>query len=112
MKHVIIIVALLFTTLSFGQYKDDISVVQFSAKFLVEKQISLKKFKEFNTHTLFMSDHSKFFKEEKVEYLPTIIVYNNGDVVLRIDGGMSLELPEDTIKQIQRQLIELQSNKF
>ena len=51
MKHVIIIVALLFTTLSFGQYKDDISVVQFSAKFLVEKQISLKKFKEFNTHT-------------------------------------------------------------
>tara|TARA_R100000951_G_scaffold35757_1_gene30298 strand:- start:156 stop:494 length:339 start_codon:yes stop_codon:yes gene_type:complete len=112
MKHVIIIVALLFTTLSFGQYKDDISVVQFSAKFLVEKQISLKKFKEFNTHTLFMSDHSKFFKEEKVEYLPTIIVYNNGDVVLRIDGGMSLELPEDTIKQIQRQLTELQSNKF
>ena len=112
MKHVIIIVAILFTTLSFGQYKDDISVVQFSAKFLVEKQISLKKFKEFNTHTLFMSDHSKFFKEEKVEYLPTIIVYNNGDVVLRIDGGMSLELPEDTIKQIQRQLTELQSNKF
>ena len=112
MKHVIIIVALLFTTLSFGQYKDDISVVQFSAKFLVEKQISLKKFKEFNTHTLFMSDHSKFFKEEKVEYLPTIIVYNNGDVVLRIDGGMSLELPEDTIKQIQKQLTELQSNKF
>tara|TARA_B110000008_G_scaffold274547_1_gene310508 strand:+ start:853 stop:1191 length:339 start_codon:yes stop_codon:yes gene_type:complete len=112
MKHVIIIVALLFTTLSFGQYKDDISVVQFSAKFLVEKQISLKKFKEFNTYTLFMSDHSKFFKEEKVEYLPTIIVYNNGDVVLRIDGGMSLELPEDTIKQIQRQLTELQSNKF
>jgi len=37
---------------------------------------------------------------------------NNGDVVLRIDGGMSLELPEDTIKQIQRQLTELQSNKF
>ena len=112
MKHVIIILGLLFTTSGFSQYKDDISVVQFSAKFLVEKQISLKKFKEFNTHTLFMSDHSKFFKEEKVEYLPTIIVYNNGDVVLRIDGGMSLELPEDTIKQIQRQLTELQSNKF
>ena len=112
MKHVIIIIGLLFTSLSFSQYKDGISVVQFSAKFLVDKQISLKKFKEFNTHTLFISEHGKFFKEEKVEYLPTIIVYNNGDVVLRIDGGMSLELPEDTIKQIQRQLTELQSNKF
>ena len=112
MKHVIIIVALLFTTLSFGQYKDDISVVQFSAKFLVEKQISLKKFKEFNTHTLFISEHSKFFKEEEVEYLPTIIIYNNGDVVFRINGGISLELPENTIEQLQKELNELQSNKF
>ena len=112
MKHVIIIIGLFFTTLAFGQYKDDISIVQFSAKFLIDKQISLNKFKEFNTHTLFMGEHDKFFKEEKVEFLPTIIVYNNGDVVFRIHGGLSLELPEDTIKQIQEQLNELQSNKF
>ena len=112
MKHVTIIIALFFTTLCFSQYKDDISVVQFSAKFLIDKQISLKKFKEFNTHTLFISEHGKFFKEEEVEYLPTIIIYNNGDLVFRIDGGLSLELPEDTIKQLQEQLNELQSNKF
>ena len=112
MNHVTIILGLLFTTLTFGQYKDDISVVQFSAKFLVDKQISLKKFKEFNTHTLFISEHGKFFKEEEVEYLPTIIIYNNGDLVFRIDGGISLELPEDTIKQLEEQLNELQSNKF
>ncbi len=112
MKHVTIILGLLFTTLTFGQYKDDISVVQFSAKFLIDKQISLKKFKEFNTHTLFISEHSEFFKKEEVEYLPTIIIYNNGDLVFRIDGGISLKLPEDTIKQLQKQLNELQSNKF
>jgi len=112
MKHVIIIIGLLFTSLSFSQYKDGISVVQFSAKFLVDKQISLKKFKEFNTHTLFISEHGKFFKEEKVEYLPTVIIYNNGDVVFRIDGGLSLELPEDTAKQLQKHIDELQSNKF
>ena len=112
MKHVTIILGFLFTTLTFGQYKDDISVVQFSAKFLIDKQISLKKFKEFNTHTLFISEHGEFFKEEEVEYLPTIIIYNNGDLVFRIDGGISLELPEDTVKQLQEQLNELQSNKF
>ena len=112
MKHAIIILALLFTTLSFSQYRDDISVVQFSAKFLVDKQISLSKFKEFNTYTLFMGEHGKFFKEEKIEYLPTIIIYNNGDVVFRLHGGLSLELPEDAIKQIQEQLTELESNKF
>lgn len=112
MKHVIIIIALLFTTLSFSQYKDDISVVQFSAKFLVDKQISLKKFKEFNIHTLFISDHSKFFKEEKVEYLPTIVLYNNGNEIIRIHGGMSLTLPEDTANKLQKHIDELQSNKF
>ena len=112
MKHVIIIVGLLFTTLSFSQYKDDISVVQFSAKFLVDKQISLKKFKEFNTHTLFISEHSKFFKEEEVEYLPTIVLYNNGDEIIRIHGGISLTLPEDTAKQLQKHIDELQTNKF
>jgi len=112
MKHVTIILGFLFTTLTFGQYKDDISVVQFSAKFLIDKQISLKKFKEFNTHTLFISEHGEFFKEEEVEYLPTIIIYNNGDLVFRIDGGISLELPEDTIKQLQEHLNEVQSNKF
>jgi len=47
-----------------------------------------------------------------VEYLPTVIIYNNGDVVFRIDGGLSLELPEDTIKQLQEHLNEIQSNKF
>jgi len=112
MKHVIIILGLLFTTSGFSQYKDDISVVQFSAKFLVDKQISLKKFKEFNTHTLFISEHSKFFKEEEVEYLPTIVLYNNGDEIIRIHGGISLTLPEDTAKQLQKHIDELQSNKF
>ena len=110
MKHVII--AFLFTTLSFSQYKDDISVVQFSAKFLVDKQRSLKKFKEFNIHTLFISEHGKFFKEEEVEYLPTIVLYNNGDEIIRIHGGISLTLPEDTAKQLQKHIDELQSNKF
>ena len=112
MKHVIIIVSLLFTTLSFAQYKDDISVVQFSAKFLIDKQVSLKKFKEFNIHTLFISEHGKFFKEEQVEYLPTIVLYNNGDEIIRIHGGISLTLPEDTAKQLQKHIDELQSNKF
>ena len=112
MKQIVIILAFLFTNLSFSQFKDDISVVQFSAKFLVDKQISLKKFKEFNIHTLFISEHSEFFKEEKVEYLPTIVLYNNGDEIIRIHGGISLTLPEDTTKQLQKHIDELQSNKF
>ncbi len=107
-----LIIALLFTTLTFGQFKDDISVVQFSAEFLVDKQISLRKFKEFNTHTLFISEHGKFFKEEEVEYLPTIVLYNNGDEIIRIHGGISLTLPEDTAKQLQEHIDKLQSNKF
>tara|TARA_R110002012_G_scaffold27710_1_gene88414 strand:- start:46 stop:303 length:258 start_codon:yes stop_codon:yes gene_type:complete len=37
----------------------------------------------------------------------TVLVF-----AFRIDGGLSLELPEDTTEQIQEQLTELQSNKF
>jgi hypothetical protein len=107
-----LIIALLFTTLTFGQFKDDISVVQFSAEFLVDKQISLRKFKQFNTHTIFMSEYKKFFADEKIEYLPTIILYNNGDEILRVHGGMSLTLPEDTVKQLQKNIDELLQNKF
>ena len=92
MKHVTIILGLLFTTLTFSQYKDDISVVQFSAKFLIDKQISLKKFKEFNTHTLFISEHGKFFKEEEVEYLPTII----------IDTSLKLSFSTKLLKDISK----------
>ncbi len=107
-----LIIAFLFTTLTFGQFKDDISVVQFSAEFLVDKQISLRKFKQFNTHTIFMSEYKKFFADEKIEYLPTIILYNNGDEILRVHGGMSLTLPEDTVKQLQKNIDELLQNKF
>ena len=108
-----LIIALLFTTFAFGQnYKDDISIVQYSAKFLVEKEISLKKLKSFNTHTFYMSEHKEYFTEENIEYLPTICVYNNGEEVLRIHGGMSLELPDDTLKQVINKVDELQANKF
>ena len=49
---------------------------------------------------------------KKIEYLPTIILYNNGDEILRVHGGMSLTLPEDTVKQLQKNIDELLQNKF
>jgi len=108
-----LIIALLFSTFAFSQnYKDDISIVQYSAKFLVDKEISLKKLKRINTYTLYMSDKKDLFTEENIEYLPTICVYNNGEEILRIHGGMSLELPEDTLKKIIKKVDELQANKF
>ena len=108
-----LIIALLFSTFAFSQnYKDDISIVQYSAKFLVDKEISLKKLKRFKTYTLYMSDKKDFFTKENIEYLPTICVYNNGEEILRIHGGMSLQLPEDTLKKIVKKVDELQANKF
>jgi len=112
MKHVIIIVALLFTTLTFGQYKDDISIVQFSAPFTMDAEVSLKKFKEYNTFTLRIPKHADFIKKEKVKYLPTIILYSNGEEIVRIHGGISLILPENTIEILQDNIDELLNNKF
>ena len=64
-----LIIALLFSTFAFSQnYKDDISIVQYSAKFLVDKEISLKKLKRFNTYTLYMSDKKDLFKIVSEEF--------------------------------------------
>jgi len=112
MKHVIIIVALLFTTLSFGQYKDDISIVQFSAPFTIDAEISLKKFKEYNIFTLRIPEHADFLKEEEIKYLPTIVLYNNGEEIVRIHGGIGLILPDDTVKILQENIDELLNKKF
>ena len=107
-----LLIALLFTTLTFGQYKDDISIVQFSAPFTMDEEISLKKFKEYNVFTLRIPKHADFIKKEKVKYLPTIILYSNGEEIVRIHGGIGLILPEDTIEILQDNIDELLNNKF
>ena len=52
------------------------------------------------------------FDEEKIKYLPTIILYHNGDEVVRVESGISLKLPENTIELIEDKIEEIIESKF
>ena len=103
---------LLFTVSGYSQYKDGISVVQFSAEFVKENEISLKKFDDHNTHLFYLSKHSDHFTKEEIIYIPTIILFHNGEEILKIESGVTLKLPENTIDKIENAINEILENTF
>ena len=106
------ILLLLFTLTGYSQYKDGISVVQFSAEFVKENEISLKKFDNHNTHLFYLSKHSDHFTKEEIIYIPTIILFHNGEEILKIESGVTLKLPENTIDKIENAINEILENTF
>ena len=91
------VLLILFPMLVLSQdFKEEISIVQYSAPFTKDSEISLKPFKQHNTYTFNITEKKDVFDEEKIKYLPTIILYHNGDEVVRVESGISLKLPENT----------------
>ncbi len=114
MKLWIAIIVFLATFASTAQInKDDISIVQFSAKFLTENEASLSVFSEdYNVQTFYISEHKKLFDKEKIKYLPTLVLYYEGEQVLIITSDISLKLPEDALEQIQEEINNILKNRF
>lgn len=113
MKKIIFIISIIFTSYSYSQeFKNDISIVQFSANFVKDAEMSLKPFKNYNVYSFYMEENGDIFKKEKITYLPTIILYHNGDEVVRIESGLDLKLPENCDKKISKHIDELLKNKF
>ena len=107
------IVLLLFPVLVFSQdFKEEISIVQFSAPFTVGAEVSLKPFKDYNIYTFSIAEKKDVFEDEKIKYLPTIILYHNGEEVIRVESGISLKLPENTIELIEKEIDKIIESKF
>jgi hypothetical protein len=107
------LVVLLFTTLSYSQdFKDDISVVQFSAGFVKESEVPLTPFRVYNIHYFYMEKRAVLFKEENIKYLPTVILYHNGKEITRVESGLDLKLPENCIELINKHIEILIEDKF
>jgi hypothetical protein len=51
----LIFMLVVVSQVTYSQYKDGISVVQFSAEFVKENEISLKKFNDHNTHLFYLT---------------------------------------------------------
>tara|TARA_R110002167_G_scaffold120543_1_gene298449 strand:- start:27 stop:362 length:336 start_codon:yes stop_codon:yes gene_type:complete len=107
-----VLLTVLFASVASAQYKDGISIVQYSAKFVKSNEIDLKPFRSHNTFTLYLANHSQFFSEEKILYLPSIVLYENGEEITRIESGISLKLPEDSHKVLNKHIEKLLEGKF
>jgi len=104
------ILILFITAYSQAQVKDDISVVQYTAGFASE--MSLDVFNDYNTQTLYIEKHGDIFKKEKIKFLPTIVLYNDGKEILKIESGISMKLPENSLDQINKQINKILETRF
>ena len=102
-----VIIAYLATFASFAQ----IEIVQFSADFLKDNEISLKSFR-YDTKTLYMSKAQNQFKKLDIKYIPTVVLFYNGEEVYRVESGITLKLPENTIELIENEIEEIIESKF
>jgi hypothetical protein len=106
----LLILILLVSTFANAQVKDDISVVQYTAGFASE--ISLKSFEDYNTQTLYIEKNGDIFKKEKIKFLPTLVLYNDGKEILKIESGISMKLPENCLEQINKQINKILETRF
>jgi len=102
-----VIIAYLATFASFAQ----IEIVQFSADFLKDNEISLKSFR-YDTKTLYMSKAQDQFKKLDIKYIPTVVLFYNGEEVYRVESGITLKLPDNSIELIENEIEEIIESKF
>jgi len=108
-----IAILLLLPTLAFSQsYKDGIVVIQFSADFVQANEIDISKLEGADMLRLYLTEHPKIFKKENIKYLPTVILFHNGNTVLRVESDISLKLPDNTLEIMQLHINKIIKRKF
>ena len=111
-KICVLLTVLFASTVSSQYYKENISVVLFKADFVEE--ISLKDYREHNTYVFDFenSKHEDYFIDDEIEFLPTLILFNNGKEIYRIEAGITLKMPDDYKTRLEKQIDKLIENKF
>ena len=109
-KKICVTAIVLFVTAVINAQTESISIVQYTASFAQE--ISLDDYKDYNVETLFMSKSKKIFDKNKIQYLPTVILYNDGEEQLRIEGNITLKLPENWKQLVKEHIDYLLEQRF
>ena len=107
-----IVILLLIPTIALSQCKDGISVIQFSADFVKSNELVIDKIKNAELLSVYLTQHPEFFKKEKIKYLPTVILYQKGKAIIRIESNITLTLPENTLDTIQHHINKIKNQKI
>ena len=59
-----------------------------------------------------MSKSKKILDKNKIKYLPTVILYNDGEEQLRIEGNITLKLPENWKQLVNEHIDYLLEQRF
>lgn len=103
------IIVFFLTCATFAQ--TDIEIVQYSASFVKQNEIELKSFR-YDSKTIYMSDSKDEFNQYNIKYIPTIILLYNDEEYYRVESGISLKLPDNSIKLIEDKIEEIIESKF
>ena len=52
------------------------------------------------------------FKKLDIKYIPTVVLFYNGEEVYRVESGISLKLPDNSIQLIENEIEEIIESKF
>ena len=108
MRNLILILLLSIGLEGFSQeYKNNISMCQFSSSFSSSSNINLRNFKANHFYNFKIENDKNIFNRENIKYLPTIIVFKNGKEVLRLESGINMKLPKDSEKRIRNKINSL-----
>ena len=118
MKHLIIL--FLICVNSFSQtiiseaefddkLKEDIVVIEFYADWNKDNCVDLSEFKNVSTYLINIEDSPELTNIYKVLSVPTVIVFNNKEVVGKYEADLTFQL---CIKAAKKQVEELVLKKF
>jgi len=112
-KICVLLTVLYVSFASSQNYKNNVSVVVFNADFIGQK-VDVKDFKQVDKYLFTFENykHKKHFQKEKIIYMPTLLLFNNGEELIRIEAGIDLKLPDNYKNKIKNKLEELLQNKF
>ena len=95
----------------FAQHKNGISIVQASAEFTKDANLNIKKLDDANTFNYDIGKDADFFEDNNVVFLPTIILFNNGEEIKRWEADITLKL-KCKLEDLQDEINKLIEDKF
>tara|TARA_R110002050_G_scaffold214559_2_gene350745 strand:- start:5492 stop:5848 length:357 start_codon:yes stop_codon:yes gene_type:complete len=112
-RLVVLLFMLSFSINSYSQqYKDGISVVCFTASFVENKE--LKNWGDLSNasrHRIDIEKNQDAMIDEGISVVPTIVIYDNGQIVRRWEANILFEL-DVKITDIQKEIDKVIESKF
>ena len=88
-----------------------VSVVQYNSSWNDDNSFNISELKECKLDSVIICHHPEIKKEHKIISVPTVIIFDEGEEVIRFEANIMMEL-EATRKEIQKEIDKIYLAKF